>query len=100
MENQIKPTGNHNIMVMSQSIQEWHEMLDRQRGIQDGVSLAYNVDVTELTIGMALEAAKWNNDFYLAGLAEGFRYIQESTGKAIEELLDPEEEEETPLDYV
>jgi len=80
-------------MVMSLSSTEWDEMLDRQRGIQDGVSLAYNVDVSELTIGMALEAAKWNTKVYLDGLVEGFASIQEAIGKPISELEEPAESE-------
>ena len=94
MDNQTKHINDHNnIMVMSLSSEEWNEMFERQRGIQDGVSLAYNVDTTELTIGMALEAAKWNNKVYLEGLIEGFQYIQEAINKPVKDLLEPKENE-------
>ena len=64
--------------MMLNSIQQLHEILDQQRGIQDGVSLAYNIGTTDLTIQQALEAAAGQNEFYLRGLVEGFQTI---TGK-------------------
>lgn len=70
---------------MLDSIQAFHEVLNHQQGINDGISLAYHVDTKEITIGMALEAAKFNNEFYLHGLVEGFKTIQEAIDKNVTE---------------
>ena len=84
----------HKIMLNNK--QSFFEMLDHQKGIQDGVSLAYNVNVTELTIGMALEAAKFNNEFYLSGLVEGFKSIQEAINQKAEEIENVETTNKEP----
>ena len=82
--------------IILNSNTNFFEMLDHQKGIQDGVSLAYNVDTDKLTIGMALEAAKFNNEFYLRGLVEGFQSIQEALNKKVEDIEDvPTPSEET-----
>ena len=61
---------------MLDSVQAFHEMMDQQAGIHDGVSLAYNVSSSKLTLQQALDAAQGRNEFYLRGLVEGFNTIR------------------------
>lgn len=67
--------------MMFDSVQQLHELLDQQQGIQDGISLAYNIGQKDITLQQALEASAHKNEFYCRGLVEGFRTImpQEST---------------------
>ena len=62
--------------MITDSIQAFHELMDQQAGVFDGVSLAYNVNQSKLTLRQALDAAAWRNEFYLRGLVEGFNSVQ------------------------
>ena len=62
--------------MITDTVQAFHELMDQQAGVFDGVSLAYNVSHSKLTLRQALDAASWRNEFYLRGLVEGFNSVQ------------------------
>ena len=61
--------------MISDTEQQRLEIVDQEKGVHDGVSLAYNIGTDQHTLAQALDASKDHNEFYIRGMIEGFALV-------------------------